>query len=67
MNVREIDYSSPKIKLGSVYRISEFLCEPTNGYQQTINNKTSLRFGRAIKFDAIDNENIPHHYFDFVS
>ena len=43
MNVREVDYFSPKIKLGSVYIISDFLCEPTSSYQQTINNKTSLR------------------------
>ena len=67
MNVREVDYFSPKIKLGSVYRISDFLCEPTSSYQQTINNKTSLRFGRATKFELIDNESIPHHYFEFVS
>ena len=63
MNVKEIDYFSPKIKLVSVYRISDFMCEPTNPYQQTISNRTSLRFGRATKFDAIEAPNIPHHYF----
>ena len=67
MNVREIDYFNAKIKLGSVYRISEFLCQPTSPYQQTINNKTSLAFGRATKFDLIEKPDIPHHYFDFVS
>ena len=67
MNVKEIDYFSPKIKLGSVYRISDFMCEPNNPYQQTISNRTSLRFGRATKFDAIEAPNIPHHYFQFAS
>ena len=67
MDVKEIDYFSPKIKLGLVYRFSEFMCEPTNPYQQTISNKTSLRFGRATKFDPIEAPEIPHHYFEFVS
>ena len=67
MNEKEIDYFSPKIKLVSVYRISDFMCEPTNPYQQRISNITSFRFGRATKFDAIEAQDIPHHYFEFVS
>jgi hypothetical protein len=67
MNVKEIDYFDPKIKVGCVYRISEFMCEPTNPYQQTINNRTSLKFGKITKFDAITAPDIPYHYFSFVS
>ena len=67
MDVKEIDYFSPKIKLGLVYRVSGFICEPTSSYQQTISNKTSLRFGRATRFDPIQAPEIPHHYFEFAS
>jgi hypothetical protein len=67
MNVKEIDFFDLKIKLGSVYRISDFMCEPTNSYQQTIDNKTSLRFGKITKFDLITAPHIPCHYFSFVS
>ena len=67
MNVKEIDYFDPKIKVGCTYRISEFMCEPTNPYQQTIDNKTSLKFGKITKFDAITVPGIPYHYFNFVS
>ena len=67
MNVKEIDYFDPKIKLGSVYRISDFMCQPTDPYQQTIENRTSLRFGKITKFNPITTAGIPHHYFKFVS
>ena len=67
MNIRDIDFFNPKIKVGSVYRISEFMCEPTNPYQQTIDNKTSIRFGRITKFEPTTTTDIPHHYFNFVS
>lgn len=67
MDIRDIDHFNPKIKLGSVYRISEFMCQPTSPYQQTIDNKTSLRFGRVTKFDLMTVTDIPHHYFRFVS
>ena len=67
MSVKEIDYFDTKMKLGSVYRISDFMCEPTDPYQQTIDNKTSLRFGRITKFNPVTTPDIPHHYFKFVS
>ena len=67
MNIRDMDFFNPKIKLGSVYRISEFMCEPTNRYQQTIDNRTSIRFGKITKFEPIAETEIPHHYFNFVS
>jgi hypothetical protein len=67
MDIRDFDYFNPKIKIGSVYRISEFMCQPTNPYQQTLDNKTSLRFGKVTKFDLTTVTDIPHHYFRFVS
>ena len=67
MNIRDIDYFNPKINVGSVYRISEFMCEPTSPYQQTISNQTSLRFGKITKFELTLTTTIPHHYFEFAS
>ena len=67
MNVKEITHFDPKIRLGCTYRISDFMCEPTNPYQQTLENKTSLKFGKITKFDEITAPQIPHHYFRFVA
>ena len=67
MNIKEFEYFNSKLNLGSVYRISDFMCEPTSTYQQTIDNRTSLRFGRITKFDISTATDIPHHYFRFVS
>ena len=67
MNVKDFDFFNPKINVGSVYKISEFMCEPTNPYQQTIDNKISLRFGKIIKFEPASTTSIPYHYFRFVS
>ena len=67
MNIKEMMYFDPKIRLGLTYRISNFMCEPTDPYQQTIDNKTSIRFGRITRFDPITAPEIPHHYFKFVS
>lgn len=43
------------------------MCEPTSPYQQTISNRTSLRFGKITKFELTSTTNIPHHYFEFAS
>ena len=67
MNVKEIAHFDPKIRLGCTYRISDFMCEPTNPYQQTLENKTSLKFGKITKFDEITAPQIPYHYFRFVA
>ena len=67
MNIREMNFFDPKIRLGSVYRISDFMCEPTDPYQQTIDNKTSIRFGRITKFEPSTATDIPYHYFNFTS
>lgn len=66
MNVREVDYFNSKLALGSTYRITDFMCEPTNPYQQTIDNPTSLKFGKITKFENIITPKIPFHYFKFV-
>ena len=67
MNVKEIDYFDPKIALGRTYRISHFMCKQTSPYQQTIDNPTTLQFGKITRFDSIVAPEIPFHYFRFVA
>ncbi|PWA70300.1 nucleic acid-binding, OB-fold protein [Artemisia annua] len=52
---------------GKAYRISGFTCAPTENWQQTPENRTSLLLTRFTKFDPIPPTGFPHHYFDFVS
>ena len=52
---------------GRAYRISGFTCVPTDNWQQTLDNKTTLLFTRFTKFDPIPETGFPHHYFNFVA
>ncbi|GKA49657.1 DNA helicase [Tanacetum coccineum] len=67
MNLKDIDYFNQILQIGSAYRISNFICEPTSSYQQALENKTSLRFGKFTKFDNIPATTFPRHYFEFTS
>ncbi|GJU55695.1 hypothetical protein Tco_1229409 [Tanacetum coccineum] len=67
MNLKDLDYFNPKLQIGTDYRISNFICEATSNYQQTLKNKTSLRFGKYTTFDTIPAATFPNHYFEFIS
>nr|GEW63566.1 reverse transcriptase domain-containing protein [Tanacetum cinerariifolium] len=66
-HVNETDYFNWKLKFGFAYRFSMFSCEPTNPWQQTLENKTSLTFGRFITIDTISTHAFPSYFFHFVS
>nr|GEW56873.1 nucleic acid-binding, OB-fold protein [Tanacetum cinerariifolium] len=67
MALKDTDYLNAKLQMDMAYRISNFSCEATSRYQQTLENETSLRFGRYTNFDAIPTTTFPHHYFHFTS
>ncbi|GKC00781.1 DNA helicase, partial [Tanacetum coccineum] len=67
MALKDVDYFSSKLQIGMVYMISNFICEAASRYQQTLKNKTSLRFGRYTHFDNISPATFLHHYFEFTS
>ncbi|GJX24193.1 DNA helicase [Tanacetum coccineum] len=67
MALKDTDYFDAKLQMGMAYRISNFSCEATSRYQQTLENETSLRFGRYTNFDSIPTTTFPHHYFRFTS
>ncbi|GJS68776.1 hypothetical protein Tco_0683341 [Tanacetum coccineum] len=67
MALKDVDYFDQKLQIHMAYRISNFLCEATSRYQQTLENQTSLRFGKYTKFETISATTFPHHYFQFTS
>ncbi|GJZ33594.1 DNA helicase [Tanacetum coccineum] len=67
MDLSDVDYFNAKLEVGMAYRISNFSCQVTSRYQQTLENGTSLRFGRYTSFDKIPATTFPHHFFQFTS
>ncbi|GJX82942.1 DNA helicase [Tanacetum coccineum] len=55
------------LQLHKAYRISGFSCEQTRPWEQTLENSTSLIFGRYIDLQEIPNDGFPEHYFNFAS
>ncbi|GKB08778.1 DNA helicase [Tanacetum coccineum] len=58
MALKDTDYFDAKLQMGMAYRISNFSCEATSRYQQTLENETSMRFVRYTNFDS---EAYPRH------
>lgn len=67
MDASDINYFTNFLIPGKTYRISRFTCIDTENWQQTLENKTSLKFTRFTKFDAIQDVGFPEHYFDFIA
>ncbi|GJR20425.1 DNA helicase [Tanacetum coccineum] len=67
MDLSDVDYFNAKLEMGMAYRISNFNCQVTSRYQQTLENGTSLRFGRYTSFDKIPATTFPHHFLQFTS
>ncbi|GJT77618.1 DNA helicase [Tanacetum coccineum] len=67
MALKDTDYFYAKLEMHMAYRISNFSCEATSRFQQTLENETSLRFSKYKNFDSIPTTTFPHHYFRFIS
>nr|GEY30581.1 nucleic acid-binding, OB-fold protein [Tanacetum cinerariifolium] len=67
MGKADIAYFSSLLLDGSTYRISKFMCVPTSNYQQTLENATTLRFGKYTSFENIPADTFPKHYFNLTS
>ncbi|GJU45743.1 DNA helicase [Tanacetum coccineum] len=50
-------------------RISNFICENTKPYQQTLGNKISLKFGKITSFQVLPGKEseFPEHHFELIS
>ncbi|PWA65216.1 nucleic acid-binding, OB-fold protein [Artemisia annua] len=67
MDADDIHHFKPILIPGQAIRVSDFECTPTDKWQRTLENPTSLSFTRPTKIDAIPAESFPNHYFHFTS
>nr|GFA15933.1 hypothetical protein [Tanacetum cinerariifolium] len=69
MDVNNIDYFDPLLKPRTAYIISNFICEKTKPYQQTLENKISLRFRKITTFEVLTRKEseFPEHHFEFTA
>ncbi|GJU35943.1 DNA helicase [Tanacetum coccineum] len=67
MDAKDTEYFDQLLELGSAYRITGFSCEHTGPWERTLENPTSLAFGKFISVQEIPNGNFPEHYFNFAS
>ncbi|GKC93217.1 nucleic acid-binding, OB-fold protein [Tanacetum coccineum] len=63
----DIAYFSSLLLDGAAYKISKFICNLTNNYQQTLETATTLRFWRYTSFESIPADAFPKHHFNFIS
>nr|GEW39644.1 nucleic acid-binding, OB-fold protein [Tanacetum cinerariifolium] len=69
MDINNVDYFSPLLKPHAAYRISNFMCERTKSYQQTLENQITLRFGKITVFEPLPGKEseFPNHHFELIS
>nr|GEY54823.1 DNA helicase [Tanacetum cinerariifolium] len=67
MDLKDTDYFHQLLQLNSAYRISRFNCTNTKQWQQTVNNRTTLNFGKHTAIEPIPNDSFPEHYFEFIA
>nr|GEU49522.1 helitron helicase-like domain-containing protein [Tanacetum cinerariifolium] len=67
INVRDTDHFNQILELNNAYRISRFVCTETKKWQQTVDNRTTLLFGKYTNFQPTPNDLFPEHYFRFAA
>ena len=67
MDADDIHHFKPILIPGQAFQISDFQCTPTEKWQRTLENPTSLSFNKSTKIDTIPAESFPKHYFHFTS
>ncbi|GKB18818.1 DNA helicase [Tanacetum coccineum] len=69
VDLKNLNQFDQMLKLKTAYRISNFICENTKPYQQTLGNKISLKFGKITSFQVLPGKEseFPEHHFEFIS
>ncbi|GKA81789.1 DNA helicase [Tanacetum coccineum] len=69
MDLKNLDYFDSMLKPRTAYRISNFICEKTKPYQQTLDNEISLKFGKITTFEVLTGKEFefPEHHFKFTA
>ncbi|KAI3735079.1 hypothetical protein L6452_14567 [Arctium lappa] len=64
-NSNDKSHFQTPIKVGSCYRVTNFICEKSRTYMVIVPHKTSIRVGKAARFEEIPDTDFPLHYFNF--
>ncbi|KAI3728035.1 hypothetical protein L6452_16662 [Arctium lappa] len=64
-NSNDKSHFQTPIKVGSCYRVTNFICEKSRTYMVIVPHKTSIRVGKAARFEEIPDTGFPLHYFNF--
>ncbi|GJZ37686.1 DNA helicase [Tanacetum coccineum] len=69
MDINNINYFKPLLKLNVIYRFSHFICEKTKPYHQTLENPISLKFGKITTFEVLTGKEsiFLEHHFEFIA
>ncbi|GJW60798.1 DNA helicase [Tanacetum coccineum] len=67
IDAKDTDYFDQLLQLHSAYRITGFSCEQTIPWERTLDNPTSLTFGKFMSLQEIPNDDFPEHYFNFAA
>ncbi|PWA69036.1 hypothetical protein CTI12_AA298560 [Artemisia annua] len=67
MDADDIHHFKPLLITGKAIRVSDFECTPTDKWQRTLENPTSLSFKKLTRIDEIPADSFPNHYFHFTS
>ncbi|GKD05147.1 DNA helicase, partial [Tanacetum coccineum] len=67
MDAKDTEYFDQLLQLHSAYRITGFSSEQTVPWERTLDNPTSLTFGKFISLQEIPNADFPKHYINFAA
>nr|GEY09649.1 nucleic acid-binding, OB-fold protein [Tanacetum cinerariifolium] len=67
MDLKAREYFNQLLQLNNAYRISRFWCTETQKWQRTLDNKTTLNFGKYTSIEPIANDPFPEHYINFIA
>ncbi|GJX77840.1 hypothetical protein Tco_0324651 [Tanacetum coccineum] len=59
MDAKDAEYLNQLLQLHRAYRISGFSCKQTGPWERTLENLTSLIFGKFIDLQEISNDSFP--------
>lgn len=67
VEVRDIRQFETSMEINSCYRIHRFGSKTTDTWQRTLQNDTTLLFGRYTQVTPMPDDGFPNHYFRFAA
>ncbi|PWA43373.1 hypothetical protein CTI12_AA534900 [Artemisia annua] len=66
-DLKEKERFEHDLQINSVYRIQGIGFEKADSWGKTLDNDTTLCFGKHTQVDLLSDDNYPHHYFNFAA